>query len=296
MLWILLIVAACFCLVLAVATLLRWQHQLGLWAALLESVPPQSNARLCCTVRSKAFLRLADAVNARLGASRGLAAQAEQAGRELQFTMAAVSHDIRTPLTGAGGYLQLLAETEDPARRTLYLQNAQRRLDDVESLLDELFLYTRLVNDAPLPACTVVALYPVLCEALAALYPKLKAAGILPEVAFTEENCRVVAQPEALGRICRNLTLNALQHGTGDLRITQTGGCLHFCNHVADPTAMQTEHLFDRFWRADAARPSTGNAGLGLSVVRQLAERMNGTVSAALDGNLLTITLQLPTA
>ena len=90
----------------------------------------------------------------------------------------------------------------------------------------------------------------------------------------------------------RNLILNAARHGSGTLEITQTAGALHLTNRVPAPAKLQVEHLFDRFWRADAAR-SGGGAGLGLSIVRQLTEAMGGTVDAVLDGDRLTILLRL---
>ena len=58
--------------------------------------------------------------------------------------MACISHDIRTPLAGAMGYLQLLEE--EPDRREEYQPIVKKRLEELDRLLDQLFLYTRLLN------------------------------------------------------------------------------------------------------------------------------------------------------
>lgn len=281
----------CVCLALVL-----WQvcRQLSAWADFLQNTPATSNARLTTALRGRPFRRLAGAVNARLDAAQAHAIRAERAGRELQNTIAAVSHDIRTPLTGAGGYLELAQGCPDPARRQEYLAVVQRRLADLENLLDELFLYTRLsAADAPPPDCRPTAVYPALCEALAALYPQLEQAGIAPQLDFAGQTMQWNASPELLGRIFRNLIMNAVQHGGGDLCIARAGQSLRFANRVADPQTVDPAHLFDRFWRGDPARRA-GGAGLGLAIVRQLAEAMGGQVTAELQGDWLCITLCLP--
>lgn len=276
-------------------TLWRVLQQLAQWAALLQSTPADSNQRLACAVRLGAVQCAAVAINARLDESQRAAIEAGRTGRELQSTIVAVSHDIRTPLAGAAGYLELLQETDDPARRAGYLDVVSRRLKDLETLLDELFLYTRLTAGSLSLDCAPTPVYPALCEALAALYPKLEQAGITPQLDFTQENLRWHANPEALNRVLRNLVMNAAQHGAGCLQITQKGNALSFANRVANPAALDPAHMFDRFWRADPARGVTqGGAGLGLSIVRQLTERMGGCVAASVIGDTLTITLTLP--
>lgn len=278
-------------------------RQLAVWAELLEHTPADSNLRLPCAVRLPDALRAADAINARLSGAQNRARQAQNAGRELQYTMAAVSHDIRTPLTGAAGYLELLRETDDPQKRREYQGIIARRLSDLSTLLDELFLYTRMAGEEGeknLPRAAV-PLYPALCEALAALYPKLEAAGVEPQLDFQDEALTVRANHEALGRVFRNLILNAAQHGQGPLQIKvaeRVKGkiCIDFTNAAPEAKNLDPAHLFDRFWRADKARgaqKSTG-AGLGLSIVRQLTEKMGGTADAALQDGSLTITVSLP--
>ena len=140
------VLLALVCAALVIERLL-WHAQCAAWARQLEELPPDSNAELSAGVQSPDSLRLCRAINARLRQSRDQAVEAQRAGRELQYTMAAVSHDIRTPLTGAAGYLELLRQTDDPARRAEYLGTVQRRLQDLQQLLDELFLYTRLTAD-----------------------------------------------------------------------------------------------------------------------------------------------------
>lgn len=273
----------------------RLLRQMEDWAELLEKTPAGSNIRLCAAVRCKAVLRAAQAINRRLDESQKQAAEARSAGRELQYSMAAVSHDIRTPLTGAMGYLELLKETGEPEKQRRYLEIIQRRLEDLGGLLDALFLYTRLSGEETPLECKEVPLFEAVCEALTALYPKLERAGAEPKVQFEDQGVRCSANEEALSRILRNLVLNAVQHGTGGLVIRQAGNRLYFVNRAEHPETLDPDRMFDRFWRADPARgQNAGGAGLGLSIVRQLVQRMGGSVEARLQGDELTVCLTLP--
>lgn len=290
----LLVVLACIILLLA-ARLLRTEAQLRALGRQLEELPPGSNAELTSSVRTRGMLALCRAVNGVLRRARQAGAEVKRGEEELKYAIAGVSHDIRTPLTGAAGYLQLAQNTEDPARRADYLAIIKSRLDDLEQLLDELFLYTRLSAGEVALDCAPVETYPPLCDSLAGFFEQFSTQGTQPQISFPEETLRVLGTPEALRRVFRNLTANALRHGCGGLQVTQRGADISFANRVPDPAALEPDHLFERFYRADGARGGTG-AGLGLAIVRQLMQRMGGTADARLDGDVLTITVHFKTS
>lgn len=72
--------------------------------------------------------------------------QYEKGEKQLKQNIASLAHDIRTPLTGAAGYVQLARECEEPKRRERYLQTADGRLKELGDMLEELFLYTKLTS------------------------------------------------------------------------------------------------------------------------------------------------------
>ena len=269
------------------AALLRlwaYRNQLLEMARVLEETPVESNLRLTVRMPGAAPRRLCQAVNTRLESGRQLRQETLRGERELKYTMACISHDIRTPLAGAMGYLQLL--DGEPDRREEYLIIVKKRLEELEGLLDELFLYTRLLNGSLPLECGEIEALPPLWEALAEFYPRLEAAGIQPELSFEREDMRVWASPEALGRVYRNLVVNALRHGGGGLAVSARDGTVCFSNPLGPGPAPDADHLFDRFYQSSPAR-GKGGAGLGLAIVRELMERMGGRVSAQIvDGEL----------
>ena len=110
---------------------------------------------------------------------------------------------------------------------------------------------------------------------------------------FPDESLVVEADSEALARMFENLVSNALRYGTSAPSIIQRGRTLTFSNKVPDPAAIDVNRLFERFYRADAAR-AHGGAGLGLAVVASLAAAQNIEVEASLEGDELSLALIFP--
>ena len=275
---------------LGAAALRLWSYRAQLleMTRVLEETPAESNLRLTVQVPGAAPRRLCQAVNKRLEEGRQLRLETSRREQELKYTMACISHDIRTPLAGAMGYLQLLEG--EPERQTEYLGIVRKRLEELEELLEELFLYTRLQGGSLPLECKEMAALPPLWDALAEFYPRLEAAGAAPELRFDREDMTVWASPEALGRVYRNLIANALRHGGGGLTVSGRNGEIRFSNALPLGPRPDPERLFDRFYQSGPAREK-GGAGLGLSIVRELMERMGGRISAELNGDALEITL-----
>ena len=273
---------------IAISRLWSYRAQMLEMARVLEETPPESNLRLTVRMSGDAPRRLCRAVNARLEEGRQLRLETMNREQELKYTMACISHDIRTPLAGAMGYLQLLEG--EPDRQTEYLGIVQKRLAELEELLDQMFLYTRLQSGSLALECGELPALPPLWDVLAEFYPQLVGLGVEPELRFDREDLTVWASPEALGRVYRNLIANALRHGGGGLTVSGGKGEICFSNRLLPGSRPDPEHLFDRFYQSSPAR-ARGGAGLGLSIVRELMEQMGGRVSARIAGDALEIRL-----
>ena len=261
--------------------------ELGRQARFLARRERLSNARLTCGSRLPGMVAMVDAVNSEIDAADAERVAALRAADEFSRGLSALSHDVRTPLTGARGYLQLAREESDPARKDEQLAAADARLAAMSGLLDELFSYARAADpDTPLELGPV-ALRPVLEQVLLGHYPEFEARGWEPELDCGD--VVVTADREALARIVENLVVNALRHGSGPLAVRvrpageKDGVVVEFSNPVADPSAIDVDRLFERFYQADASR-STAGSGLGLSVAAKLAEAQGMTLTAHLSG------------
>lgn len=258
----------------------------------LEEMARGSHMELWVQSRQKDMLALCRALNRLQKEQRLAQIRYERGERQLKQNITGLAHDIRTPLTGAAGYVQLARECGEAKQREHYLQVAADRLGELGDMLEELFLYTRLSDEDFAPDIRELQVLPLLSDCLVGLYHRFEEKGVSPEVDFAWEGCCVLADEECLRRIFHNLIQNALLHGAGDVVIRQREDCLVFENTVSAASRPDVEHIFDRFYKADSAR-RRGSSGLGLFIVKELAERMGGSVSASLEGERLAVTLHL---
>lgn len=217
--------------------------------------------------------------------------QYEKAQKQLKQNITSLAHDIRTPLTGAAGYVQLAQECKEAARRERYLQTADDRLKELGDMLEEMFLYTKLTSREFELNLSDIQLLPLLSDCLLGFYRQFEERGISPTVEFETESLRVRADEECLRRIFHNLIQNALLHGRGGLAVRQRGTGLVFENLVSETSKPDPGQVFDQFYKADSARRK-GSSGLGLFIVKELAEKMDMRVSAGMEGEKFWIALE----
>ena len=154
--------------------------------------------------------------------------------------------------------------------------------------MDELFLYTRVTGDAFPMEISKVRLLPLLCEVLNEFSLSFQEQEREPLLSFEDETIEVLGDEQQLRRVFHNLISNALAHGMGTLYIEQKGASLIFQNQVPEPEKLHPEWLFQRFYRTDMSRQGT-HAGLGLSIARELIERMGGKIWGERKDTMLCI-------
>ena len=278
---------------LSITVLLLYRRQVRGLSEQLKDLEPGSNQRLTCSVRDRNILSLCRLVNTYIDSQQKLVLQAREAEEELKYTIASVSHDIRTPLTGASGYMQMAEKTEDPDKRKEYCRIVRGRLKDLEQLLDRLFLYTKLTSQEISLQMEPVSLFPLVCEVLTGFYGKFQEQNREPSLDFQEEAIQIQGDSSQLKRVLGNLVSNSLSYGLGTLFIVQKGNTLTFSNKVKDPGSIDPDQMFVRFYRGDPSRNASksSHAGLGLSIARELTQAMGGKIEARLHEDILEIVL-----
>lgn len=254
-----------------------------------------ANARVTIGSRAPGVAELAEAINGELDRTMQAHAAGMRAQRDFQRDLSALSHDIRTPLTGAKGYLQLAVDETDPELERRRIDAAVERIDRTSELLDALFSYTKASDPDLSLDIEPIDLRKVVEQCLLGHYPDFECLGWEPVVSGADAPSIVEANRQALERIVENLVSNALRHGTSAPRIVLSDESGHPAlkieNRVEYPEALEVEHLFDRFYRADAARQG-GGSGLGLATAAKLAAAMGMSLEARLDRGRLTIELR----
>lgn len=247
---------------------------------------------------------LATAANTMIDRLRAEEAMREEADGARRGLVAAVSHDLRTPLTS----LRLLAEAVedeivDEATRRRYLEQMRTHLEALGALIDDLFELSRLEAGDISWSLERVRLDDLVAETIEAMRvtADAKHVSVVAEIPSTLGPAR--ANPEKLQRVLFNLIQNAIRHtpADGSVVVRAQRGDDGIEVEVADTgdgiAPEEREQVFGAFYRAgaDAARTG-GGAGLGLAISRAIVEAHGGRIWLADSDRGTRVRFSLPTA
>ena len=208
-----------------------------------------------------------------------------------------LSHDIRTPLTSLDGYFQLMEACENVEEQRRYLNIIHERIHSLNEMLEELFMFTKLKNESYRLELTSCCINRILKETVFSYYEEWVRREIQPDIQITEEQLYMDGNKQGLSRIIQNVIKNGLDHGEKKIRIVlkreQNQAVLRISNQVTASEQIDIEHVFDRFYKADAARSKT-STGLGLSIAREFVRRMNGEIGAKIEENEFIVEMSFP--
>lgn len=219
---------------------------------------------------------------------------------EKQFT-ADASHELRTPVSiikGACEYAQKYDETPEERQETICM--IHRQADKMSDLISQLLSMTRLEQGTDLAHMQYLDLGKLLvhlCEEQDYDPQRLTLA--------LQENVTVRADPALLSRLVQNLVENAFKYGKPDgcvwvsLRRNADEVLLEVRDDGIGISSDQQEKIWKRFYQVDPARSGGTGAGLGLSIVRQIAHVHGGYMtldSVPRVGSAFTLHLPVPEA
>jgi two-component system sensor histidine kinase BaeS len=230
-----------------------------------------------------------------------MAASLEESEARQRRMVADIAHELRTPLANVRGYLEALSDGVMEPTPELFA-----------SLHEEAVLQQRIVSD--LQDLALAESGRMVAHRGPVDLAELAETCRLAHLAVAEANqvelrtestgpVRIEADPDRLRQAVGNLVSNALRATPEDgrvvLRVREDGG--RAVLEVADTghgiSPGDLPHVFDRFWRADAARGrATGGSGLGLAIAREIIAAHDGTITArsTMDaGSVFTVTLPL---
>lgn len=218
--------------------------------------------------------------------------RASKKEKEMRTLMSGISHDIRTPLTSIKGYLKLIEEADDDQERKKYYDIVEYRLDTLGSMLEDLFVHSKISDSEYELKKESVEIFPIICKVVASFYDDFEKKNIEPIIHFSNEHLRVTANQDMLIRMIHNLVNNVLKHGCDDFEIKEIDNKIFFINKVQNCEQIEVDRLFDRFYQADLSRHQN-STGLGLSIVKQIAEIHGWSINACIEDNKLTIMIDM---
>ena len=214
-----------------------------------------------------------------------------------------ISHDLRTPLTSIRGYVEGLrdgiADTDE--KRERYYAAIQRRTSDLESLVETLSLFSRLENSSFHYNLQRTGLGTYISSLIDDYMSGAERDRI--NILYKAQSPEPVAMidPREMKRLFVNLFENSLRYSQKDLvtvsvdvRSDGQSALITVSDDGPGVPEDELERIFDSFYRGDKARSNAGEgSGLGLSIVKSIAEGHGGSVRACnRDG--LSIEIELP--
>lgn len=240
-----------------------------------------------------------------------------------------LAHDLKTPLTSVIGYLSLLDEVPEmpEAQRSRYVGVALAKSRRLEALTNEFFEICRYnlsgieLEYSTVDVCLLVEqladeFLPLLRERGDALVARVNGTPLPLDDDAGEEGaggpprCELRCDAERVGRVLANVLRNAVTYGDPGTEVSVDVDELEAAPHegrdepavrfvVTDTGATIPRHrleaVFDRFYRLDDARSaSTGNAGLGLAIAREIVSLHGGRIWAESEDGRTSFTIELP--
>lgn len=200
-------------------------------------------------------------------------------------------HELRTPLTSLRTNVRVMQRYEElsPASRGRLLADVESETKELTSLVNELVELATDRRDEELPATVLLA------DVVRTVAERSRRRSGRP-IEVVADDSRVVVRPQAVERAVSNLVENALKFSSGPVDVVVAAGAVRVSDRGPGVAESDLPRLFDRFYRSDAARALPGS-GLGLSIVRDMAESHGGTVTAFnREGGGAVIGFQLPLA
>lgn len=223
-------------------------------------------------------------------------ADLERARRQF---IANASHELRTPIFSLSGFVELLAEEDlDPETRSEFLQSMRDQIERLTKLTEDLLDLSKLDAGAIRFRPRVFELSKIASEIALEFGPRADAHNSRLEVRTPDRPTLAMADPDRTRQIIRILLDNALKHTPPGTKVTITStsdegraSLTVFDEGPGIPKHVRAR-MFDRFYTAD----DSGGSGLGLSIARSLAMRMNGQLSSTSRRGATAFTLDLPPA
>nr|WP_304056618.1 HAMP domain-containing sensor histidine kinase [Enterocloster clostridioformis] len=208
--------------------------------------------------------------------------QTEETNRQL---MTSLSHDVRTPLTTLIGYLDAAHKGIVTGKdRDDYIETARRKAHDLKEYIDVLFDWFKLNSNEFAMEINTVEAAELTRNILIDWIPIFEDKQIDYNIDIPEQPFRVKLDTDGYMRILNNLIQNVIAHSHADkieIALSKQGGNMQIllADNGIGIEKEDLKHIFERLYKCDKGRSEKGS-GLGLSIVHQLVEKMNGTITA----------------
>ena len=219
----------------------------------------------------------------------------KQKNHDMEQMITNISHDLRTPLTSAMGYINIILTSDmTDSEKENQLNIVEKRLLRLEELINSFFEFSKIISQERPPELEQLNLIEILQDSIVNYYDDY--CSVSREICLKCDRTKLLifSNRIMLTRIFDNLIGNAYKHGTGTLEVSvEENEKIQICfkNKIID-TNVDTERIFDEFYSSDISR-TKGNTGLGLAIAKQFTRKLNGNIYAVCENGSFSVIIDL---
>jgi len=207
-----------------------------------------------------------------------------------------VSHDLRTPLTSIRGYLEVIRTMKNYDQEQLeqYISIVYNKSENLGNLIDDLFEYTKLVNNQIAVQYQEIDLNQLISQLMEELVPVCEENNLTMTRNNINDKILINLDPDKIVRIFENLLINAIKYSLkpSEIRINIINNndlvqvsISNQCSYISEE---ELQRLFERFYRIDKDRSSsTGGSGLGLAIAKSLVTMQGGSIDVKYESGYI---------
>ena len=259
--------------------------------SLEQILKEDTNNLITISTSDKDIRKIAQILNKNLQDLRKQKLQYQNGNQELKRTITNISHDIRTPLTGIIGYMDLIKEEADEHKKQKYLEIIERKANDLTLLTEQLFNYSKTMDTPTHIKKETHCINEIIEETLVSFYSIFKANNIVPEIDICKEKIYKNIDKNTMTRVFENILSNVSKYSDGNFKVKlEDDGKITFSNKAESLDATTVQKIFDRYFTVENAKKSTG---IGLSIAKQLIELNGGKILAKYQNGDLIIEIEM---
>lgn len=258
--------------------------------SLSEILKSDTNNLITINTNDYQLKKLANLLNKSLRELRLLELEYRNGNQDLKSSITNISHDLRTPLTAIRGYLDLMSGDDLTDKQVNYLKIIDSKVKDLTELTEQLFDFSKVIDIQNAIKKERICINDFLEDSIASFYSLFKEYNITPDIDICKDKVIRLLNENMLKRIFENIISNVIKYGEKDFRVKMyRDGIIEFSNKTTKIDSISLERLFNRYYTVQGAKKSNG---IGLSIVKQLVELMDGRITAEYKNNWLIIRIQ----
>lgn len=214
---------------------------------------------------------------------------------DLKQSISDIAHDLRTPLTVISGNLQMVDEKNMGENDANHLEICKKQIGIVRNMVDEFFEMSVFESDTEKVELSKVNITNQIVQFVIDHEPLITSNGLEPKINLPEKTVNIYANQQLLDRMLSNLLNNIVKyaHNTFSIDVSAVENIckITFSNKIEIGTTVDTDRMFNRNYRASKERKGN-SAGLGLYIVKLLADKQDAKVYATQKDDMLFITME----